>query len=604
MSELPLRSEIETAYQWELSAIYPSDDAWRASMRAFAKSLQEAARFRGHLADGPAALADWLEQWQALRREFGRLFVYASSQQAVDTTDQNAAANYGQAVSLYAQVMAAGAFAEPEMLAIGPERLLAWAEQEPRLAIYHHYFDALQRRQAHVRSPEVEELLGQVLDPFRTAADTHGIMADADLAFRPARSSATPPQELPVAQGTIDALLTNADREIRRTAWESYADAHLALRYSMANCLTAGVKQNVFMARARRYDSALEAALSANHIPVPVYHHVIETFQRNLPIWHRYWQVRRQALGLERLQTYDLRAPLIPDGPTVPYSQAMEWICQGLAPLGEKYVQTLARGLRQEHWVDVYPNRGKTAGAFSSGAPGTSPLILMSYSDDVYSLSTLAHELGHSMHSYYTWQAQPVIYSEYSIFVAEVASNFSQALVREHLLAQQPDRTFQIALIEESLANFYRYFFIMPTLARFEFEIHQRIERGQSLTADGFSALLADLFAEGYGDEVEMDRDRVGIIWAQFPTHLYANFYVYQYTTGISAAHALAQRVLAQEPGAVQCYLDFLKAGDSLYPLEALRLAGVDMASAEPIQQAFAELGALAERLAGLLGVK
>jgi len=228
---------------------------------------------------------------------------------------------------------------------------------------------------------------------------------------------------------------------------------------------------------------------------------------------------------------------------------------------------------------------------------------LMSYSDDVYSLSTLAHELGHSMHSYYTWQAQPVIYSEYSIFVAEVASNFSQALVREHLLAQQPDRTFQIALIEESLANFYRYFFIMPTLARFEFEIHQRIERSQSLTADGFSALLADLFAEGYGDEVEMDRDRVGIIWAQFPTHLYANFYVYQYTTGISAAHALAQRVLAQEPGAVQRYLDFLKAGDSLYPLEALRLAGVDMASAEPIQQAFEELGALVERLATLLGV-
>lgn len=604
MSDLPLRSEMDPTYQWDLSAIYPNDEAWRAAMRALEEGLQGAERFRGRLGEGPALLADWLEQWQALRREFGRLFVYASSQQAVDTTDQVAAANYGQAVAMYARVMAALSFAEPELLAIGPERLLAWADQEPRLAIYRHYFDALQRRQAHVRSAEVEELLGQVLDPFRTAADTHGIMADADLTFRPAHSSDTPPQEYPVAQGTIDVLLTHADREVRRTAWESYADAHLAMRHSMANCLAAGVKQNVFMARARRYGSALEAALSGNHIPVPVYHHVIETFRRNASVWHRYWQVRRRALGLERLQTYDLRAPLISDGPRVPYEQAAEWICQGLAPLGEEYVQIMARGLRQERWVDAYPNRGKTAGAFSSGSPGTSPLILMSYTDDVYSLSTLAHELGHSLHSYYTWQTQPVVYSDYSIFVAEVASNFNQALVREHLLAQQPDRAFQIALIEESMANYFRYFFIMPTLARFELEIHQRVERGESLTAERFSRLLADLFAEGYGDEVEMDRDRVGIIWAQFPTHLYANFYVYQYTTGIAAAHALAQRVLAQEPGAVSRYLDFLKAGDSLYPLEALRLAGVDMASPEPIQQAFEELGALVERLAALLGVE
>lgn len=603
MSDVPLRTEVDSAYQWDLAAIFPTDDAWRAAMRAYAEQLANAERFHGHLGD-TSALADWLECYQLLRREFGILYVYASSQQAVDTTDQAAAANYGQAVALYAKTVAASSFAEPEMLAIGPERLLQWADQEPRLAIYRHYFDSLQRRQAHVRSSEVEELLGRVLDPFRTAADIHGIMADADLTFRPARSSATPPEESPVAQGNIDALLTSADREIRRTAWESYADAHLAMRHSMANCLAAGVKQNVFMARARRYDSALEAALAANHIPVQVYHNVLEVFQRNLPTWHRYWRVRRQALGIERLQTYDLRAPLILDVPTVPYGRAVQWVCDGMAPLGDEYVETMAHGLRQGHWVDIYPNQGKTAGAFSSGAPGTSPLILMSYSDDVYSLSTLAHELGHSMHSYYTWQTQPVVYSDYSIFVAEVASNFSQALVREHLLASQPDRAFQIALVEESMANYLRYFFIMPTLARFELEIHQRIERGQSLTADSLSNLLADLFAEGYGEEVEMDRDRVGITWAEFPTHLYANFYVYQYTTGIAAAHALARRVLAQEPGAVQRYLDFLRAGDSLYPLDALRLAGIDMASPEPVQLAFDELGALIERLAALLGVE
>jgi oligoendopeptidase F len=236
-------------------------------------------------------------------------------------------------------------------------------------------------------------------------------------------------------------------------------------------------------------------------------------------------------------------------------------------------------------------------GAFSSGVQGTHPFILMSYNDDIFSMSTLAHELGHSLHSYYTWQTQPPIYADYGLFVAEVASNFNQAMVRAHLLEINDDADFQIAVIEEAMANFHRYFFIMPTLARFELEIHQRVERGAALTADGLVALMAELFREGYGDEVEMDAERTGVTWAQFSTHLYSNFYVYQYAPGIAGAHALAQRVCAGAPGAAESYLAFLKAGDSLYPLDALKLAGVDLATPGPIEQTFGVLAQLVDRL-------
>jgi oligoendopeptidase F len=484
-------------------------------------------------------------------------------------------------------------------LEIGFDRLREWIRQEPRLATYAHYFTSLERLQAHVRSAEVEELLGLVQEPFSTAVATHGVLADADMRFSPARTAAG--EERPLDQGNIDALLIDNDAEVRRTAFESYADAHLALRNTMANALAAGIKQDVFNARARRFSSSLEAALTPNHIPVAVFHALLETFQKNLPTWHRYWAIRRRALGQDKLALADTTAPLTANFPLVPFDRAFEWILEGMKPLGEDYVSVMKRGVLEQRWVDKFPNKGKRAGAFSTGAPGTHPFILMSHNDDIFGMSTLAHELGHSMHSYYSWKSQPAVYANYGIFLAEVASNFNQALVRQYLLRSNADRDFQIAVIEEAMANFHRYFFIMPILARFELALHERAERGEPLTADAMIELLDGYFREGYGDQVEEDRERVGITWAQFPTHLYANFYVFQYATGISGAHALADGVLAGKPGAVDRYLGFLKAGSSAFPLDILKTAGVDLTSPEPVDKTFGVLADLVDRLDTLI---
>jgi oligoendopeptidase F len=596
---VPERATVPIEHTWDVESIFPTVDAWEQAYVRAEAGLASLDRFHGSLHTGPDVLADWFETFDVLYREIGSIVIYGSMVHAVDTGDPVAKALQDRGLALFARGVAATAFAEPEMLEIGFETLRRWAHGSDQLRVYEHYLDELERRQQHIRSAEVEELLGYVQDPFQAAEETHGILADADLRVAPAQDSQE--ESVEVAQGNYHALLASADRELRRTAWEHYADAHLALKNTMASCISTGVKHHVFMARARHYDSSLEAALVPSHVPTSVFHNLIDTFKRNLPTWHRYWEVRRRALGYDQLHVYDIWAPLTVDEPTISFEQAMQWISEGMTPLGASYVDVLRRGALEDRWVDIYPNQRKSSGAFSTGWPGTKPFILMSYDDDIFSLSTLAHELGHSMHSHLAWETQPMIYSYYGIFLAEVASNFNQALVRSHLMQVNQDPTFQIVLIEEAMSNFHRYFFIMPTLARFELEIHERVERGEALTADSMIALLTSLFREGYGDEVVVDDERVGITWAEFSTHMYGNFYVWQYATGIAAANALANGVVEGGEEAAERYLAFLRSGSSLYPLDALQMAGVDLSSPEPVDAAFKVLADMVERLAGLV---
>jgi oligoendopeptidase F len=598
---LPARSEVDRRFTWNAESVFAEDADWEKAVDTVLAALPDLAEFQGHLGDTPDTLADWFDANERVHRLMGKVIVYTTMSYSVDVGDQKAAARTDRARSVGAQLGAAASFAVPEMLKIGLPKLREWVATAPRLAHLGHYFDRLERLQRRIRSAEVEELLSQVSDPLATALTAHSVLANTDLRFAPAVGVDGELHE--VAQGTVAALLTNPDREVRRTAFESYADQHLAMRHAMAASLAGGVKRDVFFARARGYASSLEAALEPSHIPVEVFHNVVRTFRDNVGTWHRYWRIRREALGLEVLKPYDLRAQLSQTRLEVPYRQAVEWISEGVAPLGEDYVRVMRAGALENRWVDIYPNKGKRMGAFSTGSMDTPPFIFMSYNDDIYSMSTLAHELGHSMHSYHTRGTQPYVYSNYGLFQAEVASNMHQALTRRHLLSTGADPALQVAVIEEAMSNFYRYFFIMPSLARLELEIHELVERGGALTADYLNNLMADLLLEVYGDEVdvnERDRERVGSTWAQFHTHLYSNFYVYQYATGIAAADHLVGRVAAGDGKAVQSYLAFLKSGGSMYPLEGLQLAGVDMTSPEPVEAAFATLASMVNRLEAL----
>jgi oligoendopeptidase F len=600
MITLPLRSDVPVEQTWDLASVYATSADWEAACAELTAQLPVLAAFRGRLAEGPATLLAFLEPMQAAGVLMGKIMVYAFNGSSVDTSDQAAVARAGQARGLMARFQAAVAFADPELMAIGLDQVRAWITDTPDLAFFAHYLDSLGRRQANVRSGEVEEVLALTGDPFSGPMSIYGMLNNAEMTFRPAVASDG--AQLEVGQASIGALVTHPDRAVRRSAWESYADGYLAFKNTHAAAFTAAVKQNVFNARVRGYASSLHASLEPNFIPVEVFHNLLATFKKHLPTWHRYWRLRKQALGLAPLGVYDIKAPLTGAKPTAPFQQAVEWIAEGMAPLGEEYVDVLRRGCLEQRWVDRARNKGKREGAYSSGSHGTHPFIMMSYQDDLFSLSTLAHELGHSMHSYHTRRTQPFIYGRYGLFLAEVASNFNQALVRDYLFrTQKTDRDFQIGLIEEAMSNYHRYFFIMPTLAQFELEAHARAERGAPLSADILSGIMADLFEEGYGGEIDFDRPRIGITWAQFG-HMYMNFYVYQYATGISAAHALAQPILAGDTAAAGRYLDFLKSGGSRYPLETLQLAGVDMTTPEPVEAAFGVLAGLVDRLEGLVG--
>ncbi len=594
LAQLPARNEVPREQTWNLESIFPELNAWEESYHSLEKRLPEFEAYKGKLAQSPEVLLACLKLREEVLRGAEKVAVYSGLDSATDASDQEAQARSGQGRGLMNKAVAEAAFIEPELLALGWEVLKSWMAEEPALAVYQHYFENLFRLQSHLRSTEVEEVLALAADPLGYLSGAYGSLVNADITFKPAVAEDGNARE--VGQSSINGLITDPDREVRRTAWENYADGYLEHQNTIAATQAGVFKRDVFRARARRYGSSLEASLSPNNIPTEVFYNLIQVFKDNLPTWHRYWRIRKEILGYDQLHVYDIKAPLTTSKPLIPYQQAVDWICEGMAPLGEEYVEILRKGCLEDRWVDRALNKNKGQGAFSWGMHDTQPFIMMSYADDVFSLSTLAHELGHSLHSYYTWQNQPYIYGDYSLFVAEVASNFNQAMVREYLFQTQKDPDLQMALIEETMSNYHRYFFIMPTLARFEIEMHERAERGEPINARSMIELTADLFREGYGDEVVFDQNRIGITWAQFG-HMYANFYVYQYATGISGANALVNRVLAEgEPAAAE-YLDFLKAGNSLYSLDALQRAGVDLTSPEPVKAGFKFLADTVDRL-------
>lgn len=591
------REDVPKEQTWNAESVFETQAEWQTEFEAIKAELPKLSDYEGKLGDYPDILANYWEFSSQVRRRLMKVYFFAAMRSAVDSNDAESKAMMGQVGGLFATMGKLSAFAVPELLAMGEEKLMAQIKNHERLEIYERMVSEMFRQAKFTKSAEVEQVMGMLSEPFGGVYNAFSELTGTDLEFDAAIG--TDGNTSPVTQSSIRMVMGHTHREIRRTGWQNYNDGYLKFKNTLAATYLTSVKQNTLISRVRGYDSVLDMKLSPHNLPVDVFHNLIDTFKKNLPTWHRYWEVKRKALGVEQIHPYDIWAPLTLNEPEINFEQAVDYICEGMKPLGEDYVEVMRKGCLEQRWVDWSMNEGKRQGAFSGGTYDTYSFIMMSFDNQLSGMSTLAHELGHSMHSTLSRKRQPYIYERYSMFAAETASNFNQAMTRSYLFETFDDRDFQLALIQEAMDNFHRYFFIMPTLARFEFEVHDRVATGKPLTADILNSLMSDLFAEGYGDTMTDDRERTGITWATFG-HLYNPFYTFQYATGISAAHALSEQV-GNDEKAAENYLKFLHSGGFYDPLDAMKMAGVDMMTPEPVEKAFAVLANLVERLDGLV---
>lgn len=580
--KLPKRQELPQDTTWSLETIYPSEAAWEADFQSVKEQSPRLKSFAGSVGDSPAQLLACLELRDEITKTMEQLLVYAHMRKDEDNSNNYYQALYDRAMTLATEVSSASSFITPEILSIPEERLNGFLVSEPSLELYRHFLDELIRQRTHFRSAEVEMLLAQSGEVARIPHESYNMLAHVDMKFPTIADESGNSVEL--TQSRYNQLRESPDRQVRREAFEAIHQTFYNFRNTIASSLAGSVRSDIFYARARGYPSTLAAALGPNNIPTTVYHNLIESVDRNLPKLHRYMRLRKRLLGLEELHHWDLYVPMVPDVQVeIPYEEAARMVQAALAPLGPEYQSALNKALTSR-WIDVYENEGKSSGAYSGGSYTTNPFILMNYQTMLTDVFTLVHELGHSMHSYFTRTTQPYIYGDYTIFLAEVASTLNEALLTEHQLKESSDSKLRAYLVNQYLERFRTTLFRQAMFAEFELEMHSRAERGEPLTPDDLSTIYRDLNVKYYAPEVFPD-EGIAIEWARIP-HFYSTFYVYQYATGISAAAALAQQILHEGEPAVQRYLRFLKSGSSNYSIDLLREAGVDMTSPEPVQQA------------------
>jgi oligoendopeptidase F len=586
---LPTRAELAQEYTWNLESVYSDNALWEKDFEIIGERLPGLEAYRGRLAESAKMLLGALRMQDALGVKLDQLAAYAHMRKDEDNTNTTYQALMDRSIGLWSQFAGATAFIVPEITDMPEEKLVAFIQEEPNLQVYRHVFDQIIREKAHVRSPEVEEVLAQTIEIAMGPGNIYSMLSNADLKFPTIHNAEG--QEVEVSKGRFISLMESPDRRVRQDAYAAFYDTFAKYTNTITTTYATSVKKDIFYARAHNYRSALESALQPENIPLEVYDNLIETVDRNLGLLHRYMRLRKKLLGLDELRMYDVYTPLIPQAKKkVPYPEAVQTVLKGLSILGEDYVQEVAKGIGSR-WIDVYENVGKTSGAYSSGSYTTQPFILLNYQDTLDDMYTLAHELGHSMHSLYTNRTQPFIYANYSLFVAEVASTTNENLLTAYLLKQTTDKETRTYLINTELEKLRGTLFRQTLFAEFERETHARAEAGEALTPDLLNELYLDLNRRYYGPEMVLD-ERIKLEWMRIP-HFYRAFYVYQYATGISAATALSQQMLTEGAPAVARYRKFLTTGSSNYPTNLLAEAGVDMTRPEPIQQAlnvFAQL--------------
>ncbi len=591
--KVPARSEVPVEFTWDLTQVFADHEAWERELAAVEELAKRAAGMAGSLGASAASLLAALQLRDEVARRLYALYVYASHRKDSDGTDPVGQALQERAGSFAARVFAELAFIEPEILSIPEDQLNRWVQEEEGLGVYAYELFRINRQRAHIRSAEVEGLLAQFSDITRAPRELFETLVDSDLTF----PSITDEQGATVqlSHGRFGRFLESNDRRVRRDAYKAYYSAFKPFRNTLATALGATIRSHVLEARVRGYGSALEASLYPNEIPTEVYHNLIATVEANLPTFHRYIELRKKLMGLDELYVYDLYAQPVPEVDTVvPYDEARELMLAAFAPLGEEYGAALREAF-SSRWIDVYENVGKRSGAYSGGTYGTPPYILLNYQDRLYDAFTLAHELGHSMHSYFTRKSQPFVYSSYTMFVAEVASTLNEALLTDYMLKHRADEALRRVLLVQRLEDIRRTLVRQTMFASFELTMHQKAEAGEPLTADALSELYGALVARYHGPALTVDEE-ITYEWARVP-HFYYNFYVYQYATGLSAALALSRQIIDEGQPAVERYLRFLRGGSSRSSIDLLRDAGVDMTTPAPVQAAMETFGALLDEL-------
>lgn len=583
VNKLPARSEIVVEDTWRLEDIFASDDTWEKEFQEVKALIPRVKDFQGKLGESAGSLYEALQFQDGLLERLGKLYAYSHMRYDQDTTNSFYQGLDDRMKSLYAQAASGLAFIVPEILSIDEEKLKGFLNEKEELKLYEHSLEEINLQRPHVLPAEQEALLAEASEALGAAENTFGMLNNADLEFPSIKDENG--VEVEVTHGRFTTFLESADPRVRRDAFKAVYETYGKFRNTFSSTLSGNVKKDNFYARVRNYSSAREAALSDNNIPESVYDNLVSTINEHLPLLHRYVKLRKRVLGLNELHMYDLYTPLVKDVKMeISYEEAKDMILKGLDPLGEEYVGILKEGF-ENRWVDVHENKGKRSGAYSSGAYGTNPYVLMNWQNNINNLFTLAHEFGHSIHSYYTRKTQPYPYGNYSIFVAEVASTTNESLLNDYLLNTIEDEQKRIYLLNHYLEGFRGTVFRQTMFAEFEHLIHQKAQNNEALTAESLTNDYYELNKKYYGTEDIIVDEEIGLEWSRIP-HFYYNYYVYQYATGFSAAAALSKGILTEGDPAVERYIGFLKAGSSDYPIEVLKKAGVDMTSKKPVEDA------------------
>ncbi|GMA47706.1 oligoendopeptidase F [Tetragenococcus muriaticus] len=580
--KLPKREEVPEELTWDLTKIFSDDQEFENAFKELEEKLKYADSYKGTLENGPEAFLAALEYLLNISRQLETVYVYSHLKNDQDTSNTTYQALNARAGALATQADEKLSFFEPELLSLSDETIWGYFDNEPRLEIYRHFVEQIISNRSHVLPKEQEALLAGAGEIFGASSNTFSILNNADLVF-PVIEDANG-EKVQLSHGIYGQLMESTDRSVRENAFKGLYSVYGQFGNTLASTLNSHIKTHNYNAKVRHYQSAREAALSSNHIPESVYDTLVEVVNKNLNLLHRYMALRKRLLQVDQLHMYDVYTPLLGEAPiSFTFEQAKDKALEALAPLGEEYLAVVKKAF-DERWIDVVENQGKRSGAYSSGTYDTSPYILLNWHDTLDHLFTLVHEMGHSVHSYFTQNNQPYVYGDYSIFLAEIASTTNENILTEHLLETQNDPRVRAYVLNHYLDGFKGTIFRQTQFAEFEHFMHTEDAKGTPLTSDFLNDNYGELNKRYYGDEMEDDPE-IHMEWSRIP-HFYYNYYVFQYATGFSAASALAQKVLTKDPAALDRYLTYLKSGDSDYPIEVMKKAGVDMTKPDYIEDA------------------